>query len=339
MKLSERIEALAALGDFLKHPNDELIAVVQSAFERNPWFIVEHINQAINAIANNYLSLNELHTWVSKYELPEAAPKKIGLILAGNIPLVGIHDIIAVFISGHKSVIKLSDKDRVLIPYFVKVLSRVNNQSDEYFEFVERLTDYEAIIATGSNTSGALFEKYFDKVPHVIRKNKSGVAIIPKSISDAELKKLGSDIFSYFGLGCRNVSKLYIENDFDISRLFKELDPYSDIINHNKYKNNYDFTNALYLMNEQQFVTNDVLILKEDKHIASRIASVNYEFYTDPNQLEEILNEHYDEIQCVVTNFSISGFDVIPFGSTQSPLLMQYADGVDTIQFLLDLGL
>ena len=234
--------------------------------------------------------------------LTDLNSKTIGLILAGNIPLVGFHDVLSVFISGHRSQIKLSDKDKFLLPFLTNQLLRINPEYSSCFEYVNRLKDYDAIIATGSNTTGNYFEKYFRNVPHIIRKNRHGVAVICNDVKDEELVELGSDIFAYYGLGCRNVSKLYLENGFEIDRLFKAAATHEEVMKHNKYMNNYDYNNAMYLLNKEDFLTNDFLLLRESTDISSRIATVNYEYFQDTDSLIPELRNKQQEIQCVVSH-------------------------------------
>jgi len=336
MNLEERKNALVELGHRLSFSLD-IYTIAQKAKIINPWFSVDSTNAAIAAIIENFLNLDKLNEWLSKYSIKETAQKKIGLILAGNIPLVGFHDIISVFLSGHKSIIKLSEKDSVLTKFIFSELFKVNPKTEKYFQFEERLKEYDAVIATGSDSTGKYFEKYFKNVPSIIRKNRHGVAVVTSSNSKEQIQALGNDIFKYFGLGCRNVSKVYLKKGLKVDFILDELESYKEVANHNKYKNNYDYTYALYLMNSVEFFTNDFLIMKPDSNIVSRIATLHYEHFDDLNLLEEHLIENQEKIQCVVGDVRFKNIRTLPFGESQRPALWDYADGVDTLDFLIKL--
>ena len=337
MNLSQRIELMAALGYLIKKPSDRKEKLIRRAISYNPWFTERSINMALDNICRYYLNREELIRWSSGYDCQVKDPKVIGIIMAGNIPAVGFHDMLSVFISGHRCQIKLSDKDKLIIPYFIEELNGITTEVKDYFAVVDRMSEFDAVIATGSNTAGRHFERYFSDIPHIIRKNMNGVAIINKDIDARDLTLLGHDIFDYYGLGCRNVSKLYVENGFDIHRFFNAIVDFSSVIDHNKYKNNYDYNNSLYLINNEAFLTNNFIILKEDSNISSRISSVHYEHYDNLSVLEAKLFLNKNEIQCLVSNMEIEGFENIKFGRTQQPKIDQYADNVDTMKFLTNL--
>jgi len=334
LSLEERKILLTQLGTHLREeglPEE----IIRSAVARNPWFTDENIRKATSEIVAAFLTEAELEAWTAHYNLQSAGGSKIGLLLAGNIPLVGIHDLISCFLTGHKSLVKASDKDAVLIPYLIDLLGRLDDRAAPYFEIVERLSDYDAVIATGSDNSGRYFKKYFSAVPHIIRLNRNGVAVIYKDTTDEDLIALGRDIFSYFGLGCRNVSKLYLEKGFDIQRIFKQIERYRDLIHHNKYKNNYDYNNALYMMNQEKYLTNDFIIFRENDSIASRIAAMHYSYFGDTKSLSVELKERREQIQCLISDRAMEGQErYFEFGKAQEPGAMDYADGVDTIKFL-----
>lgn len=337
MTLYDRINVLVSLGQIIDHEVNHAMYV--QAKLKNPWFTIDNIKKAIDAIQDQFLSNEKLTEWLSAYTIDDKnSSKKVGLVLAGNIPLVGMHDILSVFLSGHKSIIKMSDKDTILTKYMISKLNEVSSgTSSSYFTFVERLTDYDAVIATGSDSTSRVFKKYFSHVPHIIRRNRNGVAVISLDDNQESLKNFHHDLFDYFGLGCRNVSKVYLEKGVTEDLIFESIVNASDIINHNKYKNNYDYAYALYLMNQEDFKTNDMLIMRENKNIASRIACLHYEYYSDRSTLVESLHNQRDRIQCIVSSSPIDGFNHFNFGEAQSPSLSDYADGVDTIQFLSDL--
>jgi len=337
LNLDERKQVLVKLG--LQLQEEGLPEkVIHSAIAHNPWFTRENIKRANTEIVDAYLTKKELDEWVAHYALELTGGKKVGLLLAGNIPMVGLHDVICNFLVGHLSLVKLSDKDGILIPYLIAAMVELDERAASYFELVERLASYDAVIATGSDTSGRYFKKYFAEVPHIIRLNRNGVAVIYKDTSDASLEALGQDIFRYFGLGCRNVSKLYLEKGFDIQRIFKHIEKYRDLIHHNKYKNNYDYNHALYMMNQERYLTNDFIILRENDSVASRIAALHYAYFEDVQALSAELQNRQDQIQCIISDRPIDGIARhYEFGKAQQPGAMDYADGVDTMKFLCEL--
>ena len=338
MKLNDRIALMSQLGSRLLEGSDGLNNAIIKATQYNPWFTKESIDHGLHALANNYLNFDALQEWTSQYRVEDSAGKKIGLILAGNIPMVGFHDILSVFLSGNVAKIKLSSKDEVLLKFIIDELNLIEPGIAPYFEIVDKLNNIDALIATGSNSTGSYFEKYFGHVPHIIRKNRHAVAIVKNDTSTDALSELGKDIFTYFGLGCRNVSKLYLEEGFDLQKIFDAILPYSSVIDHHKYKNNYDYNNALYLLNQEEFLTNNFLIVKESTDISSRIASLHYEYFDSEESLMKNLEVNKDLIQCVVSDEPIGQFSNITFGAAQFPRLDDYADGVDTMEFLTQLN-
>ena len=338
MLLEERLQALGQLGSLLVSQGGVPESIVNKAKAHNPWFTEENVQKATLEVANAYLNNNELSKWLSDYSLnQDEASLKIGLLLAGNIPLVGFHDMLCTFVSGHLSLIKASDRDKVLLDYLLSELVNIDSDCSKYFEFVTRLSNYDAVIATGSDSSGRYFKKYFGKVPHIIRMNRNGISVIYNDTPDEALVELGKDLFGYFGLGCRNVSKLYLEDGFDIQRIFKAIERHRDIIHHNKYKNNYDYNFAMYLLNKEDFLTNDFIVLRKDKAIASRIAALHYSYFDSYETLNSELGENKDKIQCIISDRPIDNFKVFDFGKAQQPSLTDYSDGIDTLEFLLNL--
>jgi len=339
VSLVERVSSLVALGEQLKDLNaPEISQICYNAEIENPWFTQNNIIKAIESVRDQFLTTDALNSLIETYKLDDnITPKKIGLILAGNIPLVGFHDVLCCYLTGHISLIKYSDKDKSLLHFLINKLSEAHSGIAPYFVEVSRLQDYDAAIVTGSNSTAKHFEHYFGHVPHIIRKNRNSVAILKGNESESELLALGNDIFSYFGLGCRNVSKIFVPRDYDITKLFVVFDAFKDIIFHNKYKNNYDYNVALLLLNKEKFLHNDMLILKESEQIISRIGSLHFQYYDQIETLVAWIDDHKDEIQCVVSSTLVGGIDVIPFGQAQYPSILTYADGVDTMQFLLSL--
>lgn len=335
MDLQSRIQHLLDLGKILgEHNSDQIQSLMYKCQLENPWFTIENITTSMDAIQREFLTVDALLLLVKKYHLDDhVESKKIGIIMAGNLPMVGFHDLLCSYIIGHHSIIKLSDKDRVLMEFVIQYLQSRSNT--DIITIVDKLTDYDAAIATGSNSTAKHFEYYFRSVPHIIRQNRNSIAIIFGDESDETLQLLGADIFNYFGLGCRNVSKIMLPVGFDPTRLFSVLAPFKNIVDHTKYKNNLDYNTALYLLNKEDFLQSDFLILKESDSMVSRIATLHYSYFSDIKTLESWLNDYREEIQCVVSQRPIDGIDTVSFGQSQCPGITDYADGVDTIQFLL----
>ena len=308
----------------------DLILLSQS---HNGWFTPENVYFAIQSWANA-LTENNLNQWLSAYDLSKKNPKTVAIILAGNIPLVGFHDFLSVLISGHKVVVKTSSNDQKLLPFLANYLIAVAPQLSEYITFSEgKLENFDAVIATGSNNTARYFEFYFKDKPSIIRKSRNSVAILNGKETREDLVNLGEDIFRYFGLGCRNVSKLFVPKDYDFDAFFKAIFEYKEAIFYEKYANNYDYNKAVFLMSNFKLLDNEFLTLKEDTSHASPISSVFYERYENLSDIQTRLETEKDQIQCIVSNNLIE--KSIAFGQTQQPNLWDYADNVDTIQFLL----
>ncbi len=308
-----------------------------AASEHNEWFTKEHIKSALSAIAKN-LNVKNFDIWLKKYpRIGEISKKRVGVVAAGNIPLVGFHDLLCVLMAGHELVIKLSTKDDILMKELVNLLFAVNPDfKDLVFFENNQLKNFDAIIATGSDNTAKYFEYYFGKYPNIIRKNRNSIAILTGTETDDELSLLADDIMLYFGLGCRNVSKLYLPQGFDIQQVFKALFKYKHFIDHNKYANNYTYNKSLYLMNKVSFWENGFAILTENTGMASPISVVYFEYYNDLELLKQHIDSERDKIQCVVSQAGITDRS-IPFGTAQHPKLWDYADDIDTMQFLLEL--
>ncbi len=332
MNLTKRIELLAKLGQNLIKNLENYNSVLIKAKVKNPWFTIENQENAIKSIAQNYLNAENLNKWVELYGSNNFVlkSKKIGVICAGNIPLVGIHDLISVFISGNIALVKLSSKDEILMKFIIEKLYEIDEAIKNYIQIVPKLANFDAVIATGSNNSARYFEYYFRNVPLLLRKNRTSIAILQGNETDEELKLLANDIFDYFGLGCRNVSKVYVPKDYNLTKIFDVFAFKMELRNHHKYQNNFEYNLALYLMNQEPHLANEFFIMREDKALFSRLAVVHYEFYNTENELNEILEEEKDNIQCKVGKHE----NCIPFGTAQKPNLWDYADGVDTLEFL-----
>ena len=340
MTLQQRIDLLAELGHFIRSGgDDELDQAIQQSYLENKWFTEENTRKALNTIAQEFLDKTKLEVWTASYKISTAdfPEKTVAMIMAGNIPLVGFHDWLCVFISGHRAKVKLSDKDKRLLPLLVKKMGEWAHESWAYTEFLsegERMTDFDMVIATGSNNTARYFEQYFGKYPHIIRRNRNAVAVLSGMETAEELHALGQDIFSYFGLGCRNVSKIYVPHCYQFDTLLEALHEYREMIHHDKYKNNFDYNFTLYIMNGVAHKNNGCLLLKEDSALPARIASAHYEYYDELQDLDALLAEKRGEIQCVVGKIKVKGFKVLPFGESQKPGLSDYPDGVDIMEFL-----
>ncbi len=346
MELKQRINALVSLGIFLNEIEtnaiqDEIEFTLRKAKAENGWFTIENIKFALQNWADA-LSEENLNKWTSKYNLDSFSdtsvknPKTIAIIMAGNVPLVGFHDFLSVLITGNKVLAKLSSNDKTLLPFIAKKLVSIEPEFNNYIEFTEgRLGNFDAVIATGSNNTSRYFEYYFSKYPNIIRKNRNSVAILTGNETEEDLNLLADDIFQYFGLGCRNVSKLYVPEGYVFEKFFKAIYRWKEIIHNNKYINNYDYNKAVYLMDSFPLLDNEFLLLKEDSGFSSPIAVLFYEKYTSLSNLKNTLKTHAENLQCVVTKETID--NAVPFGKTQSPELWDYADGVDSVDFLLNL--
>ncbi|WP_282160627.1 acyl-CoA reductase [Ulvibacterium marinum] len=348
--LKRRIEAFVKLGKFMGefceysnktahdgYPNKpwfhNLEQKIRMAGESNGWFTEANVLFALKSWSK-LLTEDRLLHWLSAYNLEENKKKNVALIMAGNIPLVGFHDFLAALLTGNSVQVKLSSNDKILLPFLAEYLREMEPTLKNTIRFTEKKLDaFDAIIATGSDNTARYFEYYFAQKPNLIRKNRNSVAVLTGNESPEQLKALGEDIFRYYGLGCRSVSKIFVPMDYDFDVFFTAIYPYKDIINHQKYANNYDYNKAVYLMSEFKILDNGFLMLKEDESYASPIASLFYERYASLKDIEVKLEQDKHKIQCVVSHGNIK--NEVPFGKTQTPSLTDYADGVDTVDFLL----
>ncbi|RZJ50450.1 MAG: acyl-CoA reductase [Chryseobacterium sp.] len=331
IKLSEYIKSYLTKNPEDFNENDsEFESVVKKSEIENPWFTIENQKFALKQWSD-LLTEENLNSWLSNYSASKTT-KKVGLILAGNIPLVGWHDVISVVLSNHIPLIKLSSKDKQMIPFLLKKWKGFSENEIEY-EFVERLTDFDAVISTGSNNTARYLEYYFKNHLSIIRKNRTSVAVIKGDESEEQLKLLAQDIFQYFGLGCRNVTRLFIPQDFVIDRVFESFIEFKEIVNHNKYANNYDYNRAVYLLNQDKFWDNNFVMLKEDDKLFSPLSVIHFSRYSSMDEVKNFINENEEDIQCVVGKDDL-GIETVYFGEAQNPGLDTYADNVDTMKFL-----
>lgn len=342
------VSVLSKLGELLAADTEERTAIIASAAQHNPWFTPENVLGALTGIITN-LQRDHLMKWLRPYAPRLGAPEKqlnIGLVLAGNIPLVGFHDILCVLVSGHRAAVKLSSQDKQLSAWLLKKIKEASPEYASRITVSDILENPDAVIATGSNNSARYFEQYFGRYPHIIRKNRNAAALITGGESKKELELLGEDIFRYFGLGCRSVSKLYVPRDYDFQPLLEALEPFRKVIYHHKYANNYEYQLSIRLMNKEPHFTNGFIILLENTAYASPIATLHYEYYGSEGELTQRLQEDAPLLQCIAS--SDGGTGVFPeavrlpgsvrFGQTQCPALWDYADQVDTLDFLMNLG-
>lgn len=352
MILEQKKNAFVALGNFIRQFSSEKFSfneqvllnqtyysdfesLINQAQNHNGWFTKEQVVLALNSWAQA-LTKENLDTWLACYDLSKEPLKTVGLILAGNIPLVGFHDVISVLISGNKALVKTSSNDQFLIPFLLKYLAEVEPGFKDRFSFTkEGFDNFDAVIATGSNNTARYFEFYFGKYPNIIRKNRNSVAVLNGKETNEDLEALGKDIFTFYGLGCRSVSKLFVPTGYNFDAFFEAMFKYNEVIQYERYANNYDYNKAVYLMSNYDILDNGFLTIREDASYASPISSVFYEYYDNEQDLLERLSNDTEKIQCVVTHLPIA--DKVNFGDTQNPNLWDYADGVDTMQFLLSL--
>jgi hypothetical protein len=335
MNINKYISAFSKLGEKLQDQDNIPSEIIFRAEQQNNWFTKESVSVAIKSLSE-LLNEKTLIDWTSTYDFTNLKGKKVGVIMAGNIPLVGFTDFLAIIVSGHIAKIKLSSQDNILLPYAVDLLLEIEPTLANQIEFVEQLKDIEVVIATGSDNTSRYFEYYFGKYPNIIRKNRSSCAVLNGKETPEAIDKLGFDIFRYYGLGCRNVSKVYFPKDYKIENLLAHLDNHKEVINHHKYNNNYDYNKSIYLVNLVKHFDNGYLLLTEDSNLVSPISVLFYETYDDQDHLDKLIANQKDKIQCIVSNKAWYNGS-LPFGSAQKPSLNDYADNIDVMSFLTNL--
>ncbi len=332
--LDKKIKALIELGSQINAISlDEKLELFYNAGIANAWFIPENLALALEGIAF-MLQKSQLEHWLQQYQFlnNNRIPKKVGVIMAGNIPGVGMHDAIAVLLSGHILYAKLSKDDTVLMTWLLNKLKVIEPSFLNFIVYTDQLKDIEALIATGSDNSSRYFEYYFSKIPHIIRKNRTSLAILDGNESKDDIMNLGKDIFTYFGLGCRNISKLLIPQNYDLTLFFEAIYPFNWVLENRKYANNYEYNRAIYLMNQEEFLDNNFLLIKESTEMVSPIGVLYYSRYSNTDQVLDLLNENSAKIQCIAVS-NPKGKEV-RFGQAQKPNVWDYADGIDTLSFL-----
>src|SRR5450631_2935878 len=327
MDLENRIRLLVELGQFMQSEKPRWQAAKTRAFQQNAWFLPEFITESVNQIVGQFLQRVLLEKWAAAYHIPaqNTVPKKVGIVMAGNIPLVGFHDFLSCFLNGHQAFVKLSSKDPWLFPEILDFLNGKNPEPAQAVQPAAVLRGMDAYIATGSNNSARYFEYYFAKYPSLIRRNRTSVAVLQGNENAEELDELANDIFLYFGLGCRNVSQILVPENYDFIPLLQAFRKYRWMADHHKYKNNYDYRLSLAILNKLEYMSNDCLLLMQDESPFSPISVLHYAFYRDAET--RLLAMEKENLQCVV------GRKYLPFGKSQQPGLSEYADGADTMLF------
>lgn len=335
MFLNNRIRAFSRLGEKLRVKDSIPSKIIIDVGQQNNWFTPESVSASIYNLMP-LLDEHALEKWSDSYSFTNVTLKKVGVIMAGNLPLAGFTDFLAIIISGHIAKIKLSSQDNILLSFLVDQLLEIEPKLTSQIEFVEQLKDIDAVIATGSDNTSRYFEYYLGKYPNIIRKNRSSCAILTGEESPEELDLLGQDIFLYYGLGCRNVSKVYFPKDYKIEHLLSNLNNHDEVINHHKYHNNYDYNKSIYLVNIVPHYDNGFLLLTEDASLVSPISVLFYERYDDQSHLDELISQHQNKIQCIVSKDAWYKGS-LPLGQSQQPSLTDYADDVDVMSFLTSL--
>ncbi len=337
LELSVRIDAFKNLGLHLLNLTEaEKEPLYSGAINQNNWFTKNNIDSALEAIGM-MLNENDLDSWIASYDFRNVSNKEIGLVMAGNIPLVGFHDLLCVLISGNTANIKLSSQDELLMKYIIKQLTIINPSISDFIKISERLNETDAVIATGSDNTARYFKHYFGKKPHIIRQNRTSIAVINGEESAADIHDLGGDIFQYYGLGCRNVSKIYVPENFDHVKFIDALMPFEAAIEHHKFRNNYDYNKSIYLVNREPHFDSGFFLMRESSDLVSPISVIFYEKYDNEAELNLKISANQDKIQAIVSK---EGWyeGSIPFGTAQCPTLEDYADGVDSMEFLIGLN-
>jgi hypothetical protein len=336
MDLERRKQALVNLGNWIKYMSEEDInewAIMAKGF--NNWFTRDNVKVALEGIAE-ILDKDAMEKWICRYSISERAPKKVGVVMAGNIPMVGFHDMMVVLMSGHILYAKLSSQDTPLMKKLAEVLLEIEPEFKSKLIFADKLNNMDAVIATGSDNTAKYFHYYFASIPHIIRQNRTSIGVLTGEETEEQLALLGKDILQYFGLGCRSISKIYVPAGYDFGKFYRAIDYLRPVIDHHKFINNYDYNKSIFLINKIPHLDNGFLLLRENNSLFSPISVLHYESYSDKKELRRDLENLKEKIQVIASSdLSIPGS--VKFGSTQKPAIGDYADGVDTMKFLLDI--
>ncbi|KEO73881.1 acyl-CoA reductase [Anditalea andensis] len=337
MRLEQRIKAFIALGERIKAlEGDEFLSLARRAENGNSWFTSASISDALKALTV-MLEASSLKDWVGQYDIPDRLKgKKVGVMMAGNVPAVGFHDLLCVLMTGHELHAKPSTSDEVLIKWLAAELLKIEPAFGPFLTFEEMLKGKDAYIATGSDNTARYFEYYFGKYEHIIRKNRTSVAILDGKESKEDYVSLAKDIFQYYGLGCRNISKIYLKDESQLQNFLASIEEFNPIIHHHKYRNNYDYNKSIYLVNQQPHLDNGFLLLTKNSSLVSPIAVLYYELYENEEAVMQAIESEEDKIQCKVSRLGLIPGS-IPFGEAQNPKVNEYADNVDTMEFLAGL--
>ncbi|MBN2892071.1 MAG: hypothetical protein JXL97_09405 [Bacteroidales bacterium] len=354
MTLNERVLAFAKLADFMLatanedidnidrnlineyHSLNELIKTLKIY---NPWFIEPFVRNQLKSLAL-VMTKEKIDSWILPYaeKIDNITSKRVGVIMAGNIALVGFHDFVSVLLAGHHFVGKISSKDEHLPKKIAEILVKIEPKFSDKITFLSgKLENYNAVIATGSNNSARYFEYYFSKVPHIIRTSRNSLAVLNGNESKQDLENLADDMLLYFGLGCRNISKVFVPKNYKFDFLFEAIYKHRDLFNHNKYANNYDYNRAIFLMNRVDFLENGFFIIKPDFSLASPVSVLHYEYYEDLEIVSKYIENQQNALQCIVSNEKQIAENVLDFGTSQIPELFDYEDGINTIEFLTEI--
>jgi hypothetical protein len=332
MNPEKYITAFVKLGKYVEENPESLQEILNKTYVYNSWFTKENTQKALQNIASEFLAREKLENWLADYSIDYSkSPKVIAIVAAGNIPMVAFHDILCILISGNALQLKLSEKDKFLLPHLLDKLVEFEPDFRNKISIQQKLEKFDAIIATGSNQAAKHFTYYFSKYKHIIRKHRNAIAVLTGKETEEEIRQLGADIFDYFGLGCRNVSKLFVPKDFELIGLKNGLSDYKEIMQHNQYMNNLDYQRTLYLMNQTPLLDIDFVNIVENDSLHSPISCLHVQRYTSMEEVENSIQQETDDIQCIV------GKDYLPFGKSQQPSLRDYADNIDTLKFITEL--
>lgn len=336
INLDKRLELLFSLKNYLETKREEFDQVISKACLENPWFTKSNVTKSLHAICNKYLDERELINAIEKYYIGRSntKAKKVAIIMAGNIPLVGFQDWLHVFLTGHQAIVKQSDKDKILFSHIVDKMTSWDSSFTNTTQIMNKLNSFDAIIATGSNNSFRYFEYYYGKYPNILRKNRNSIAVLDGTENEIELTNLCADIFDYFGMGCRNVSHLYVPTDYAFDQLLFCTEKLEELSCFEKYRRNYDYQLAIMMLNKELFYQSSNVLLRKSPQYVAPIATLNYSNYEDINDVIDTINQRKDEIQCVVSKHNLNGINTILPGESQLPGLLDFADNIDTLAFL-----